>query len=107
MCPFPDKRVAMHSIYGGDIRINSFQNTPDKGSHENHRKQPGKARSRDRASWVVKLTDKTVRLSPELSKIVQIIPSQKMLVGLIFNIEFKAISAEGGTAHGLSPVLAI
>ena len=30
-----------------------------------------------------------------------------MLVGLICNVEFKAISAESGTAHGLSPVLAI
>ena len=35
------------------------------------------------------------------------VPSQKMLVGLICNVEFKAISAESGTAHGLSPVLAI
>ena len=65
------------------------------------------ARSRDQASLVFKLAEKMVRLSPELSKIVRIIPSQKMLVGLICNIEFKAISAEGGTAHGLSPVLAI
>ena len=30
-----------------------------------------------------------------------------MLVGLICNVEFKAISAESGTAHGLSPVLVI
>ena len=30
-----------------------------------------------------------------------------MLVGLICNVEFKAISAESGTAHGLSPVLTI
>jgi hypothetical protein len=36
---------------------------------------------------------------------VRIVPSQKMLVGLICNVEFKAISAESGTAHGLSPVL--
>ena len=28
-------------------------------------------------------------------------------MGLICNVEFKAISAESGTAHGLSPVLAI
>ena len=48
-----------------------------------------------------------VRLAPDLSKIVRIAPSQKMLVGLICNVEFKAICAEGGTAHGLSPVLAI
>ena len=30
-----------------------------------------------------------------------------MLVGLICNVQFKAISAEDGSAHGLSPVLAI
>ena len=48
-----------------------------------------------------------IRLSPELSKIVRIVPSQKMLIGLICNVEHKAISAESGTAHGLSPRLAI
>ncbi len=56
---------------------------------------------------VFKLAEKMVRLSPDLSKIVRIVPSQKMLVGLICNIEFKAIIAQSGTAHGLSPVLAI
>jgi phage terminase large subunit-like protein len=63
------------------------------------------ARSRDQASLIFKLAEKMVRLSPDLSKIVRIVPSQKMLVGLICNVEFKAISAESGTAHGLSPVL--
>ena len=62
------------------------------------------ARSRDQASLVFILAEKMVRLSPELSKIVRIVPSQKMLVGLICNVEFKAISAGSGSAHGLSPV---
>jgi len=53
---------------------------------------------------VFKLAEKMVRLSPKLAKIVRIVPSQKMLVGLICNVEFKAISAEGGTARGLFPV---
>ena len=35
------------------------------------------------------------------------VPSQKMLVDLICNVEFKAIGAQSGIAHGLSPVLAI
>ena len=48
-----------------------------------------------------------VRLSPELNKIVRIVPSQKVLLGLLCNVEYKAISAEAGTAHGLSPVLAV
>ena len=61
------------------------------------------ARSRDQASLVFKLAEKMVRLSDELIKIVRIVPSQKSLVGLPCNVEYKAISAEAGTAHGLSP----
>ena len=65
------------------------------------------ARSRDQAALVFKLAEKMVRLSPELSKLVKIVPSEKKLVGLPMGVEYKAISAEAGTAHGLSPVLAI
>jgi phage terminase large subunit-like protein len=65
------------------------------------------ARSRDQASLVFRLAEKMVRLSPKLSLLVKIIPSQKSLIGLALNVEYKAISAEAGTAHGLSPVLAI
>ena len=65
------------------------------------------ARSRDQASLVFKLAEKMVRLSPRLSGVVKIVPSQKSLIGLPRNVEYKAISAEAGTAHGLSPVLAI
>jgi phage terminase large subunit-like protein len=65
------------------------------------------ARSRDQAALVFKLAEKMVRLSPRLSQIIKIVPSQKSLVGLPMNVEYKAISAEAGTAHGLSPVLAI
>ena len=50
------------------------------------------ARSRDQASLVFKLAEKMIRLSPELSKIVRIVPSQKMLIGLICNVEYKAIA---------------
>lgn len=65
------------------------------------------ARSRDQAALVFKLAEKMVRLSPELSKLVKVVPSSKQLIGLPMNVEYKAISAEAGTAHGLSPVLAI
>jgi phage terminase large subunit-like protein len=65
------------------------------------------ARSRDQASLVFKLAEKMVRLSAELSQIIKVVPSQKSLVGLPMNVEYRAISAEAGTAHGLSPVLAI
>jgi phage terminase large subunit-like protein len=65
------------------------------------------ARSRDQAALVYKLAEKMVRMSPRLQKLIRIVPSQKMLIGLPMNVEYKAISAEAGTAHGLSPVLAI
>lgn len=65
------------------------------------------ARSRDQAALVFNLAAKMVSLSPELSKIVRIVPSGKRLIGLTMNTEYKALAAEGTTAHGLSPVLAI
>ena len=65
------------------------------------------ARSRDQAALVFKLAQKMVQLNPDLSKICRIVPSGKSIVGLPMNVEYKAISAEAGTAHGLSPILAI
>jgi phage terminase large subunit-like protein len=65
------------------------------------------ARSREQASLVYKLAEKMVRLNPELSKRIRPIPSQKTLIGLPMNVEYRAISAEAGTAHGLSPIVAI
>ena len=51
-----------------------------------------RTRSRDKASMVFKLVEKMTRLSPELSKIVRIVPSQEMLIGLTCDVEYKAIS---------------
>jgi phage terminase large subunit-like protein len=65
------------------------------------------ARSREQAGLVFDLAEKMVYLNPDLAKLVRSIPSKKTLMGLPMNVEFKAISAEAGTAHGLSPVLAI
>lgn len=65
------------------------------------------ARSRDQAALVFNLAAKMVSLSPELSKIVRIVPSGKRLLGLHMNTEYKALAAEGKTAHGLSPVVVI
>jgi len=65
------------------------------------------ARSREQAALVFKLAEKMIRLSAKLSKLTKIVPSQKQIFGLAKNVEYKAISAEAGTAHGLSPVLAI
>ena len=65
------------------------------------------AQSRDQAGIVFDLAEKMVRLSPDLAARVRPISSKKKLVGIRRNVEYKALSAEGKTAHGLSPVVAI
>lgn len=65
------------------------------------------AMSRDQAALVFNLASKMVQLSPTLAPVVRIVPSGKRLLGLPLNTEYKAMAADGKTAHGLSPVLAI
>lgn len=65
------------------------------------------ARSREQASLVFSLAVKMVNLNPKLRDIVKVVPSSKRLYGLPMNVEFRALAADGATAHGLSPVLAI
>lgn len=65
------------------------------------------AMSRDQAALVFNLAAKMVQMSPKLSAIVRIVPSGKRLIGLPLNTEYRALAADGRTAHGLSPVLAI
>lgn len=65
------------------------------------------ARSRKQASLVFNLAHKMVNLNPALKVLVRVVPSAKTLIGLALNVTYEALSAEAGTAHGLSPVLAI
>lgn len=65
------------------------------------------ALSRDQASLVHSLASKMVALNPKLSKLVRVQPSGKRLIGLPLNVEYRALAADGKTAHGLSPVLVI
>lgn len=65
------------------------------------------AQSKEQAAVVFELARKMVEMSPVLSKLVRIQPSGKRLVGLSKNVLYRALSAEGKTAHGLSPILAI
>lgn len=65
------------------------------------------AMSRDQAAEVYNYASKMIGLSPELSRLTRIIPSRKAIIGLARNVEYMAVSAEGRTAHGKSPVLAI
>jgi phage terminase large subunit-like protein len=65
------------------------------------------ARSREQAGEVYNYASKMVQMSPELSDVIRIVPSGKKLIGLTMNVEYQAISAEGKTAHGKSPIVAI
>lgn len=65
------------------------------------------AQSKDQAAVVFELARKMVEMSEVLSKLVRIQPSGKRLIGLSKNVLYRALSAEGKTAHGLSPILAI
>jgi len=65
------------------------------------------AQSKDQAAVVFELARKMIEMSPILSKLVRIQPSGKRLIGLARNVLYRALSAEGKTAHGLSPILAI
>jgi phage terminase large subunit-like protein len=65
------------------------------------------ALSREQAAIVYDLASKMVAQSPALRAIIREVPSSKKLIGIPLNTEYRAISAEGKTAHGLSPVLAI
>jgi phage terminase large subunit-like protein len=66
------------------------------------------AQSQDQAAVVFELARKMIELSPVLSgKLVHIHPSGKRLTGIRKNVLYRALAAEGKTAHGLSPILAI
>lgn len=65
------------------------------------------ALSRDQAAIVFNLAVKMLMLNPELEGLYHIIPTGKKITGLAKNVEYKALSAEGKTTHGLSPILAI
>lgn len=65
------------------------------------------AQSRDQAAFVFDLAMKMIQLSPELSRLTRIVPSGKKIIGVARNVEYQALSAEGKTAHGRSPIVAI
>jgi len=65
------------------------------------------AMSRDQAALVFALACKMIQLSPEIAPLVRIVPSSKRIIGIARNVEYKALAADGRTAHGLSPALAI
>lgn len=65
------------------------------------------AMSREQASLIFNLAVKMLQLNPDLEPLYRVIPSGKKIFGLRKNVEYRALSAEGSTAHGLSPILAL
>lgn len=65
------------------------------------------AMSREQAAEVYNLASKCLLMSDKLRPLVKIIPSSKTIIGNMMNVTYKAISSEGKTAHGLSPIVAI
>ncbi len=65
------------------------------------------AQSKEQAAVIFELASKMVDHDDDLSRLVSIKPSGKKLVGLSKNVLYRALAAEGKTAHGLSPILAI
>jgi phage terminase large subunit-like protein len=65
------------------------------------------AMSQTQAATVFKYAWKMVQASPKLQALVRVQPSLKTLQGLAANVEYRAISRQKKTAHGIAPVLAI
>lgn len=65
------------------------------------------AMSREQAALIFNLACKMLNQSEDLRDIISVTPSSKRLRGLIRNTEFQALAAEGKTAMGLSPRIAV
>ena len=65
------------------------------------------AMSLQQAALIFGAASKMVALSPKLSSIVKVFPSGKRLLGLPLNVEYRALSADGKTAHGLSVLFGV
>lgn len=98
--------IARKNAKTGTIAFILLVHTVGPEAKQNSRIVSG-AMSRDQAAEVYNLASKCVMISEKLSDIIRIVPSSKKLIGLPMNVEYQAISAEGKTAHGKSPILAI
>lgn len=65
------------------------------------------AMSREQAAIIFALAVKILNMSPELSARAHVFPSAKKILGLSKNVEYKAMAADGKTAHGASPILVL
>ena len=65
------------------------------------------ALSKEQAALVYNLTIKMINRNPDLDGLYKNIDSQKKMIGLAKNVEYKATAADGARIMGISPVLAI
>lgn len=65
------------------------------------------AMSRDQAALVFNLAAKMLQLNPDLEGLYRVVTSGKRIIGMAKNVEYRALAADGTTAHGLSPKLAV
>lgn len=65
------------------------------------------AMSKEQAAILFELARKMVEMSEDLRPLVKVFPSGKRLLGIKRNVSYKALSSEGKTTHGLSPIVAI
>lgn len=65
------------------------------------------ARSQKQAAMIFRFAKNMVNQSPELSGLVKVTESSKRLHGIPMGTEYSALSAEGKTAHGDGPLVAI
>jgi phage terminase large subunit-like protein len=65
------------------------------------------ANDREQAAQVFKVAKQIVESSPQLSPILNVVPSTKTIVCLRNGTFYRALSSESGTKHGLNPTLVI
>lgn len=65
------------------------------------------ANDREQAAIVFKFARQIVELEPELSQLIEIIPSTKTMLARATGSIYRAISAEAGTKHGFAPSVVI
>ena len=65
------------------------------------------AMSRDQAALVFNLAAKMLQLNSDLDGLYRVVTSGKRIIGMAKNVEYRALAADGTTAHGLSPKLAV
>lgn len=100
------KSVARKNSKTGDIAFLMLAHLVGPEGVQNSRIVSG-ALSREQAAEVYNYASKCVMLSEKLSPLCRIVPSGKKIIGLRMNVEYQAISADGKTNHGKSPIVAI